>query len=438
MGNTIFKKLFTTSSKSIDYYVNPEDYGARGDGVTDDTTAFQAAINSGFPIMLKEKTYFVNGTLTTLNNTTIIGLGKGSVLYKTANSTMILIQGNYNLFQNFTIRGNSTGSAQNGIYADGNASFNLYRLSNIIDNVYFEFLGNSGIAVRNIIGSNSGVNHEGAIISSNCVFKSCTIGIYLLVRAEYNCFTNFSIDGCTTGIRNVGGNNNFIGGQVTNCTTGVSIESGANDAHCSMVGTKINHNTTNVSCTQSLAWTFNSCQIFAGNMTLTSTGKNIFNACEFSMNTNTLTITNSPAIFTNCEFTVVPTTYTLTGTAPIVINCYSLTNKCATPKVVYNELTTLTTNTTYSVPAGMSIESIIFENTTANAVTGGIKIGTTSGGTEVILAKAVGSNEITQVTSSELLRSVFSSTVATTLHIQAVTSWNSASVRMYLKLKPLI
>jgi hypothetical protein len=95
----------------------------------------------------------------------------------------------------------------------------------------------------------------------------------------------------------------------------------------------------------------------------------------------------------------------------------------------------VTANTTISVPAGWALEAIHIENTTANAVTGGIRIGTTAGGTEFVTAWAVAGND--KLTSPGPTLSgfntnfnFFSRTVAQTLFIEAVTAWNSASLQM--------
>lgn len=53
--------------KSILTYVTPEMYGAKGDGVTDDTTAIQKALNSGLPVSFLPKTYIVSKQIDAVN-----------------------------------------------------------------------------------------------------------------------------------------------------------------------------------------------------------------------------------------------------------------------------------------------------------------------------------------------------------------------------------
>jgi hypothetical protein len=95
----------------------------------------------------------------------------------------------------------------------------------------------------------------------------------------------------------------------------------------------------------------------------------------------------------------------------------------------------VTANTTISIPAGWAIDQVHFANTTANAVTGGIKIGTTSGATDVVAAQAVGANALDTIADANVLKKVFSRSVAQTLFIQAVTAWNSASLELSFVLR---
>jgi hypothetical protein len=90
--------------------------------------------------------------------------------------------------------------------------------------------------------------------------------------------------------------------------------------------------------------------------------------------------------------------------------------------------TTLTANGNVNIPAGYLIGDITLNNTTANAVTGGIKLGTTSGGTEVLASVAVSANAKVIVRSSSFSAVPYSPSAVTILYIGAVSSWNSASV----------
>lgn len=93
--------------------------------------------------------------------------------------------------------------------------------------------------------------------------------------------------------------------------------------------------------------------------------------------------------------------------------------------------TGITGNSSFVIPAGYSINRIYIKNTTANAVTGGIKIGTTAGGTDVVnnLAITANYNNIIEDT-SVVLKQFFSDTANTTLYIQAISAWNSASLNI--------
>lgn len=100
-----------------------------------------------------------------------------------------------------------------------------------------------------------------------------------------------------------------------------------------------------------------------------------------------------------------------------------------------NTLANVTANTTVVIPAGMCILQIVVENTSGSAITGGLKIGTTSGGVDVIVALTVSANSIQHVSDASLLKAVFSSSANTTLYIQAVTLWNSASINLHFVLR---
>lgn len=97
----------------------------------------------------------------------------------------------------------------------------------------------------------------------------------------------------------------------------------------------------------------------------------------------------------------------------------------------------VTANTTVSIPSGNIIQHLLIQNSTGNAVTGGIKIGTTDGGIDVVVSVAVGANALFVVLDATLLKRAFSMSGATTLYIQTVTLWNSANLNFYFSCRKM-
>jgi hypothetical protein len=92
-----------------------------------------------------------------------------------------------------------------------------------------------------------------------------------------------------------------------------------------------------------------------------------------------------------------------------------------------------TTATAPTLPAGAVITGIVVHNTTANAVTGGVNIGTAAGGAQVVSALTVGANALVTVPSASILAPLFNSSgtpVAQQLFINAATAFNSASLNV--------
>lgn len=88
----------------------------------------------------------------------------------------------------------------------------------------------------------------------------------------------------------------------------------------------------------------------------------------------------------------------------------------------------LTANGTLALPAGYFIERIWFKNHTANAVTGGIRIGSAAAGTQYVTAQAIAASVQAVIAPTISGYSLAQPQVASTLYIEAVTSWNSADV----------
>lgn len=87
-----------------------------------------------------------------------------------------------------------------------------------------------------------------------------------------------------------------------------------------------------------------------------------------------------------------------------------------------------------NVPANYMITEIVMSNAVAAAVTGGVSLGTTANGVDIVAAQAVGSSALVFTTDALTLKRVFSTTVSTPLHAAAVTAWNSTNVTITVKM----
>lgn len=72
--------------KTVNGYVTPQMYGAKGDGVTDDTSAIQDAIDDNDTIFFPAGEYITTDTLQLHNNTTLFGVGRESKIINTINT----------------------------------------------------------------------------------------------------------------------------------------------------------------------------------------------------------------------------------------------------------------------------------------------------------------------------------------------------------------
>lgn len=92
---------------------------------------------------------------------------------------------------------------------------------------------------------------------------------------------------------------------------------------------------------------------------------------------------------------------------------------------------------TLSIPANSYIDEIFIQNTTANAITGGLDIGTTLAGADVVSAIAVAGSALFMVPAASILKRVFSTTDPTTLYFGAHSSWNSANIKVKVRYSTL-
>jgi hypothetical protein len=84
----------TTVQTKLRESVSVKDFGAVGDGVTDDTAAIQAAINTGFNLTFPSGTYLVNNLTQSTSFQRFYAYGQVNII-KNANGALLTCSGNY-------------------------------------------------------------------------------------------------------------------------------------------------------------------------------------------------------------------------------------------------------------------------------------------------------------------------------------------------------
>ena len=92
------------------------------------------------------------------------------------------------------------------------------------------------------------------------------------------------------------------------------------------------------------------------------------------------------------------------------------------PRTLYGNQIIANTNIG-NLPANSYIDSIIVQETSGAAVTGGLDIGTATGGTQIVSALTCGASCLTYVLDSAIIKRAFSSTVPTAVWVQAHTNF---------------
>lgn len=83
-----------------------------------------------------------------------------------------------------------------------------------------------------------------------------------------------------------------------------------------------------------------------------------------------------------------------------------------------------------TLPAGAYIQDIIAQETSGAAVTGGLKVGTTSGGTDISSNIVLGASSFAVALDVSIAKRAFSATAPQTIFVGPVTSFNSAAVNV--------
>jgi hypothetical protein len=236
-------------------------FGAVGDGVTDDTAAFNAASALGTSILVPPDTYRLDGPVNVRAGQT---WAMTNATFVTASTTATMWEcdkiDDWSLLGPFTIQGPGLAVGTfNGIrVTDGHRWRIAYPT--------FKSLSGRGLFVQNDLGAGTYRGDRGQVVCPTAI--ECDVGVYFNAGggAEYNTVVAPNITGCNVGFYEVAGNTVCVGGSIVDNVIGVQMTGGANHCHGIFSGVNINHNSDhNIQATNvTFGHTFVGCHLYDG------------------------------------------------------------------------------------------------------------------------------------------------------------------------------
>lgn len=253
-----------------------EQFGAFGDGTTDDSsalTAALAAVTAGTysGVAFGGRSYYLPSTFLIPNGCSLTGRGDSTVLYTTANAPLLRSANNAEDINvsGLKLLGNLAGTSQSGLLfgQDGVAGTGIGRVR--ADRITVENMGGTGIGFSR--AAQSALLFYGPQLSNFRVRNCGLYGLLVTQQAEYIKAVNGDVRDCGYGAWVGAGN---FSGHAINFTanqTGFHLEPGTNDAHGQLVGCNINHNSLHYGTT-----TYNAVEVGAITQGFTFTGCNVY------------------------------------------------------------------------------------------------------------------------------------------------------------------
>lgn len=274
--------------------VDPRNFGAKADGVTDDTTAIQATLTAGYDVAL-HGTYVVS-TVTVPQGRTIYGPG---TLKSSSNAAMLSLSGDDVTVFCVRFEGDGKGASLDAGKSGQHAISINAKYHAAILGCRGTSLGGALVYVTQTVGAYEGTQILG------CVADACNKGIYCGPTGEYVTVSGFTATGCNLGLHIAAGNFHGSGCNVSGNTTGVLIDVGTNDAHGTIVRSAINHCTTAIQFNAiQNGFTISDCDIYAGAIVLNGTDASTrcigvaFESCKIDVGSYSFKASN--AMFRNC------------------------------------------------------------------------------------------------------------------------------------------
>lgn len=250
-------------------------YSAVGDGITDDTAAFQnACTNQGANIMVPYRIagYLVSNIYIS-NSVTLFGVGGQSRLIFNPASTGYMLSSTNNsgiTVRNLELDGTNDISWKSVSSGGGRSGISLFAYggNNKILNCYIHGFDANGILVTstNTSTSTTATLTSNNVSVSHCDVRRCFVGIQIDEnRAEYIKVADCRVWECNVGFKTGSASTLFTGCEAFLNNTGFEVYGAINDGHGSIVGCIINHNNNPLMfSTVNTGFIVSGCQIWEG------------------------------------------------------------------------------------------------------------------------------------------------------------------------------
>lgn len=248
------------------YYVTPEEFGAKGDGQTDDRVAMNSALAVGLPVKWSNFYNVSSGSINILAGSRIYSDGARIKSNSTSAAFIYALDvDDWSIEGRLTLigTGSTANLGQNGFLESGCQN---YRVTGVTA---------SGIAGRGFYQPTIGKwesprGNKGTWTNCSAYFgyigrEDVASALSSNLVGEFTTWVNFKASGCNIGSRTSAGNCQFIGGMLVDNQEGfTSPEVGTNTTHGQAVGMTIAHNSVyNVNMVaQTAGFTFSGCSIY--------------------------------------------------------------------------------------------------------------------------------------------------------------------------------